>query len=101
MFSGETDRAASVSAAREAIAAHPERTVLVVNGDLPLLRPETIEALLAAHEKSSAAATLLTAVAPHLPDDPQVLGAYRTTLQTIGGEFEKQRAAAAIGATPL
>ena len=35
-------------------------TVVVVNGDLPLLRPETLAALLHAHAKSGAAATLLT-----------------------------------------
>ena len=68
----------AVLAARETIAAHPERTVLVLNGDLPLLRPETIESLLAAHEKGAAAATLLTAV---LPD----AGAYGRIVRTAGG----------------
>ena len=32
-----------------AFAAHPDRTLLVVNGDVPLLRPETLPRLLAAH----------------------------------------------------
>jgi bifunctional UDP-N-acetylglucosamine pyrophosphorylase/glucosamine-1-phosphate N-acetyltransferase len=35
-------------------------TLLVVNGDLPLLRTETLDALLAAHREGGAAATLLT-----------------------------------------
>jgi bifunctional UDP-N-acetylglucosamine pyrophosphorylase / glucosamine-1-phosphate N-acetyltransferase len=37
-------------------------TLLVVNGDLPLLRKETIEVLLAHHRARGAAATLLSAV---------------------------------------
>jgi bifunctional UDP-N-acetylglucosamine pyrophosphorylase/glucosamine-1-phosphate N-acetyltransferase len=37
-----------------------EGDVLVVNGDQPLLRPETIKALVAAHRKSGAPATLGT-----------------------------------------
>jgi bifunctional UDP-N-acetylglucosamine pyrophosphorylase/glucosamine-1-phosphate N-acetyltransferase len=40
-------------------------TVLVVPGDTPLLRPETISALVEHHESAAAAATLLTA---RLPD---------------------------------
>lgn len=38
-----------------------EGELLVLNGDVPLLRPETLEALLAAHRDSGAAVTLLTA----------------------------------------
>jgi bifunctional UDP-N-acetylglucosamine pyrophosphorylase/glucosamine-1-phosphate N-acetyltransferase len=38
----------------------PGATVLVVNGDLPLLRPETLEELLEAHRRLAGAATLLT-----------------------------------------
>lgn len=41
-------------------------------------------------------ATLLTAVAPRLPNDESVLAAYRATLATVGGDFERQRAAAAL-----
>jgi bifunctional UDP-N-acetylglucosamine pyrophosphorylase/glucosamine-1-phosphate N-acetyltransferase len=54
-------------AVRTARAAHPEladRTQLVVNGDLPLLRGETLARLVAAHREKEAAATLLTAVVP-------------------------------------
>ncbi len=36
-------------------------TVVVLSGDVPLLRPETVEALLAAHERAGAAATVLSA----------------------------------------
>ena len=56
--------------AGERLAAHPDRTVLVVNGDVPLLRRETLAALVETHRRSGAAATLLTAVL----DDPQAYG---------------------------
>jgi bifunctional UDP-N-acetylglucosamine pyrophosphorylase/glucosamine-1-phosphate N-acetyltransferase len=49
-------------AARERFSPHPDRTLLVVNGDVPLLRPDTLAALLDAHRRAGAAATLLTAV---------------------------------------
>jgi len=45
-------------------------TVVVLNGDVPLLRPETVDALLAAHEESKAGATVLAAEV----DDPTGLG---------------------------
>lgn len=53
----------------------PERsvsrsTVVVLNGDVPLLRPETVAALVAAHEAGGAAATVLAAEV----DDPTGLG---------------------------
>jgi bifunctional UDP-N-acetylglucosamine pyrophosphorylase/glucosamine-1-phosphate N-acetyltransferase len=57
-------------AARERYSAHPDRTLLVVNGDVPLLRRETLVTLLEAHRRAGAAATLLTAVL----DDPQAYG---------------------------
>jgi bifunctional UDP-N-acetylglucosamine pyrophosphorylase/glucosamine-1-phosphate N-acetyltransferase len=52
----------AVQVAREVFAAHPDRTLLVVNGDVPLLRPETLERLLATHRERKAAATLLSVV---------------------------------------
>jgi bifunctional UDP-N-acetylglucosamine pyrophosphorylase/glucosamine-1-phosphate N-acetyltransferase len=59
-------------AVRIALAAAPDAvgTVVVLNGDVPLLRPETVEALLAAHEESKAGATVLAAEV----DDPTGLG---------------------------
>ncbi len=48
----------------------PDCTVIVLNGDLPLIRPETIAALTAAHQHQGAAATMLTAVL----DDPAGYG---------------------------
>ncbi|MEV0273307.1 bifunctional UDP-N-acetylglucosamine diphosphorylase/glucosamine-1-phosphate N-acetyltransferase GlmU [Hamadaea sp. NPDC050747] len=39
-------------------------TVLVVNADVPLLRTETLSALIERHEEEAAAATVLTAVVP-------------------------------------
>ena len=45
-------------------------TVIVVNGDHPLVSPDTIRGLAAAHERSGAAATIATAVL----DDPTGFG---------------------------
>ncbi len=45
-------------------------TVVVLNGDVPLLRPETVSALVEAHEAAGAAATVLAAEVP----DPTGLG---------------------------
>ena len=56
--------------ALDAIPADAVGTVLVLPGDTPLLRPETLAALVAAHDSSGAAATLLTSVV----DDPTGYG---------------------------
>jgi bifunctional UDP-N-acetylglucosamine pyrophosphorylase / glucosamine-1-phosphate N-acetyltransferase len=69
----------AVQVAREVFAAHPERTVLVVNGDVPLLRPETLQRLLATHHERGAAATLLSVVLP----DPGAYG--RVVRDETGG----------------
>ncbi|MEV0606875.1 bifunctional UDP-N-acetylglucosamine diphosphorylase/glucosamine-1-phosphate N-acetyltransferase GlmU [Polymorphospora rubra] len=47
-----------------------EGTVVVLNGDVPLLRPETVTALVEAHETAGAAATVLAAEVA----DPRGLG---------------------------
>jgi bifunctional UDP-N-acetylglucosamine pyrophosphorylase / glucosamine-1-phosphate N-acetyltransferase len=59
-------------AIRTALAATPETvgTVVVLSGDVPLLRPETVTALVESHESGGAAATLLAARL----DDPTGLG---------------------------
>ncbi|SBT68885.1 UDP-N-acetylglucosamine pyrophosphorylase [Micromonospora sediminicola] len=59
-------------AVRIALDAVPEATgtVVVINGDVPLLRPATVEALVEAHEGAGAAATVLAAEVP----DPTGLG---------------------------
>ena len=59
-------------AVRIALEAVPEAagTVVVINGDVPLLRAETVAALVAAHEGAGAAATVLAAEVP----DPTGLG---------------------------
>jgi len=51
----------AVQIAREHIGAHPDHSLLVLSGDVPLLREETLRRLLATHSASGAAATLLTA----------------------------------------
>jgi bifunctional UDP-N-acetylglucosamine pyrophosphorylase/glucosamine-1-phosphate N-acetyltransferase len=55
-----------------AAAAHiePGEAVLVLNGDVPLIEPATLRGLAEAHERSGAAATMLTAVL----DDPSGYG---------------------------
>lgn len=59
-------------AVRIALEAAPEAsgTLVVLNGDVPLLRGETVASLLEAHESASRAATVLAAVV----DDPSGLG---------------------------
>ncbi|QGN45523.1 bifunctional UDP-N-acetylglucosamine diphosphorylase/glucosamine-1-phosphate N-acetyltransferase GlmU [Micromonospora sp. WMMD558] len=59
-------------AVRIALDAVPDAagTVVVINGDVPLLRPETVGALVEAHEREGAAATVLAAEVP----DPTGLG---------------------------
>lgn len=42
------------------------------------------------------AATLLTEIAPRLPRDEAVMQSYRATLDTIDGDFDRNRAAAAL-----
>ena len=69
----------AVMAARQAFAERPERTLLVLNGDLPLLSAITVGALLDAHVASGAAATLLSA---ELPD----AGAYGRVLRDARGD---------------
>ncbi|HEV7502031.1 MAG TPA: bifunctional UDP-N-acetylglucosamine diphosphorylase/glucosamine-1-phosphate N-acetyltransferase GlmU, partial [Vicinamibacteria bacterium] len=68
----------AVQVARALFAAHPERTLLVVNGDVPLLRTETLQALLSTHGQGRPAATLLTVVL----DEP---GAYGRVVRDEGG----------------
>ena len=48
----------AVKAAAGQIAA--DQTVVVINGDVPLVRPETLQALIEAHDKSDSAATIVT-----------------------------------------
>jgi bifunctional UDP-N-acetylglucosamine pyrophosphorylase / glucosamine-1-phosphate N-acetyltransferase len=69
-------------------------TVLVLSGDHPLITADDITALLEAHEKSGAAATLLTIEL----DDP---GSYGRVVRTASGEVERVVEAKAAGdATP-
>jgi bifunctional UDP-N-acetylglucosamine pyrophosphorylase/glucosamine-1-phosphate N-acetyltransferase len=68
----------AVQVARDVFASHPERTLLVLYGDLPLLRPETLLRLLATHREARPAATLLSVML----DDP---GAYGRVLRDETG----------------
>jgi bifunctional UDP-N-acetylglucosamine pyrophosphorylase/glucosamine-1-phosphate N-acetyltransferase len=68
----------AVQVARAAFSEHPERTLLVVNGDVPLLRAETLQRLVATHRERKPAATLLTVVL----DDP---GAYGRVVRDADG----------------
>lgn len=60
----------ALQVARGAFARHADRTLLVVNGDLPLLRAATLAALLETHRRGAAAASLLSALTP----DPGAYG---------------------------
>jgi bifunctional UDP-N-acetylglucosamine pyrophosphorylase/glucosamine-1-phosphate N-acetyltransferase len=68
----------ALQVAKGIVEQHAERTVLVVNGDVPLLRAETLAALLQEHRTQGAAATLLTVDL----DDP---GAYGRVLRGPDG----------------
>jgi bifunctional UDP-N-acetylglucosamine pyrophosphorylase/glucosamine-1-phosphate N-acetyltransferase len=70
-------------AARVALEAAPEvdGTVLVLPGDAPLLRTETLRRLVEEHQSSGAVATVLTAVLP----DPS---GYGRVLRRPGGEVD-------------
>ena len=43
---------------------HPDATLLILNGDLPTLRPDTLRRLISRHKASEAALTLVTAELP-------------------------------------
>ena len=76
-----------------------QRIALQVLGDNAQLTPEGWRMLLATARDISSdfdAATLLTELVPHLPRDEGVLQAYRETLDTIGSDFDRGRAAAAL-----
>jgi bifunctional UDP-N-acetylglucosamine pyrophosphorylase / glucosamine-1-phosphate N-acetyltransferase len=67
-------------------------TVVVLVGDTPLLRPETLDDLVSAHEKLGYAATVLTAA----PDDPSGLGRIiRDARGRVTGIVEDRDASAA------
>ncbi|MDM4722409.1 bifunctional UDP-N-acetylglucosamine diphosphorylase/glucosamine-1-phosphate N-acetyltransferase GlmU [Micromonospora sp. WMMA1363] len=71
-------------AVRIALDAVPEisGTVVVINGDVPLLRPETVGAFVEAHERGAAAATVLAAEVP----DPTGLG---RVLRDVDGRLQQ------------
>ncbi|WP_439427927.1 bifunctional UDP-N-acetylglucosamine diphosphorylase/glucosamine-1-phosphate N-acetyltransferase GlmU [Micromonospora sp. LA-10] len=71
-------------AVRIALDAVPDATgtVVVINGDVPLLRPETVQALVEAHEDAAAAATVLAAEVP----DPTGLG---RIVRDVQGQLEQ------------
>ena len=70
---------------------HPQRALLVIYGDLPLVRPETLTALVETHHAQHATATLLTCVL----DDP---GAYGRVIRDEAGHV--RRIVEARDATP-
>jgi bifunctional UDP-N-acetylglucosamine pyrophosphorylase/glucosamine-1-phosphate N-acetyltransferase len=60
----------------------PDATVVVINGDVPLLTAEAIEGLVEAHDAAGAAATMATME----PDDP---GSYGRVIRGADGEVER------------
>jgi bifunctional UDP-N-acetylglucosamine pyrophosphorylase/glucosamine-1-phosphate N-acetyltransferase len=59
-----------------------DQTVVVINGDAPLVRPETLQALIETHDKSRSAATIVTVVLP----DP---GGYGRVIRAPDGTVER------------
>jgi bifunctional UDP-N-acetylglucosamine pyrophosphorylase/glucosamine-1-phosphate N-acetyltransferase len=78
-------------AVRIALPVEVTGTVVVLNGDLPLVRPQTLAALVAAHEQGSSAATLLTAEVA----DPSGLGRIVTGEHGVERIVEERDATAA------
>jgi bifunctional UDP-N-acetylglucosamine pyrophosphorylase / glucosamine-1-phosphate N-acetyltransferase len=76
----QSDGTGGAIRAAAAVVAESE-VVLVLSGDVPLISTETIAALLAAHEESPAAATMLTIEL----DDP---GSYGRVVRTDAGDVE-------------
>ena len=62
---------------------HPEVPVVILYGDVPLITPEAIDALVTAHNRARAAATMATMVL----DDPTGYG--RVVRETEGGDVVK------------
>jgi bifunctional UDP-N-acetylglucosamine pyrophosphorylase/glucosamine-1-phosphate N-acetyltransferase len=78
----QEEQKGTAHAVRVALAAVPDGdggTVVVLNGDVPLLRPQTLAGLVEQHEATRAAVTLLTAEV----DDPTGLG--RVVRDEAGG----------------
>jgi bifunctional UDP-N-acetylglucosamine pyrophosphorylase/glucosamine-1-phosphate N-acetyltransferase len=71
----------AIQCAADAIAGYDH--VLVLSGDVPLIRPETIERLWQFHQAEHAAMTILTAA----PDDPT---GYGRIVRTVAGSSEVQ-----------
>ena len=80
----------AIRAALPLIEESDAETVLVLSGDVPLISTETIAALLAAHESSEAAATMLTIEL----DDP---GSYGRVVRSDDGWVERVVEAKAAG----
>jgi bifunctional UDP-N-acetylglucosamine pyrophosphorylase / glucosamine-1-phosphate N-acetyltransferase len=72
----------AVKVAQDTFARHGEQTLLVVNGDAPLLRGQTLVRMLEAHSLSRAAATVLTLTL----DDP---GAYGRVIRDEKGNVSR------------
>jgi bifunctional UDP-N-acetylglucosamine pyrophosphorylase / glucosamine-1-phosphate N-acetyltransferase len=73
----------AVQAASTILKRDPERTALVVNGDLPLLRDRTLARVLARHREAGAAATLLSAILAGPPAYGRVIRDGRGRVQRI------------------
>ncbi|KXK04224.1 MAG: UDP-N-acetylglucosamine diphosphorylase/glucosamine-1-phosphate N-acetyltransferase [Acidobacteria bacterium OLB17] len=71
----------AVASAREALAGRDSR-LLILSGDVPLIRKETLSELLARHSAENAAATILTVC----PDDP---AGYGRVIRSGENEFER------------
>jgi bifunctional UDP-N-acetylglucosamine pyrophosphorylase/glucosamine-1-phosphate N-acetyltransferase len=75
----------AIQCAREAIAGYDN--ILVLSGDVPLIRPETIEQLWSFHQAEQAAMTILTAA----PTDPTGYGRILRRLSKSEEELDTQR----------
>ena len=71
----EEQKGSGHALAQAPVAVLGEGDVLVLNGDAPLIRPETIKSLVAAHRRAGSRATLASVDAPGRPDGQVIRGA--------------------------
>ncbi|MDT5038169.1 MAG: bifunctional UDP-N-acetylglucosamine pyrophosphorylase / glucosamine-phosphate N-acetyltransferase [Micromonosporaceae bacterium] len=94
----QADQRGTGHAVRVALAAAGEitGTVVVLNGDFPLIRPATLDALLHTHEVTGAAATILTAEVADPTGMGRVLRAVDGSVQRVVEERDATPAERAI-----
>ncbi len=64
-------------------------TLVVLNGDHPLIRPETIKKLLSSHEASGAPVTMGSTIVPHFEGDFVVFADFGRVIRNTDGRVDR------------